>query len=63
MTIRDIFMDYTKDGEKPKTGIQEIFLIEPDKYEEITKMMPNLTRENVRQYASHSFSIKGYKSL
>lgn len=63
VTVREVFMNYTKDGVKPNPGIQEIFLIESDKYEEIKKIMPKPTRENVRSYASHSFSTKGYKQF
>ena len=58
MLLRDVMLRLTKDGVRPNTGIQEIFLVE-DMSQVQTGIM---FREQVRQAASHSFTVKGYQN-
>lgn len=63
MVLRDVFMRFTKDGVRPNLGIQEIFLLDFDSAEKLTEKGNLFKRDNVRQLASHSFTVKGYKKL
>lgn len=60
MMLRDVFMRFTKDGVRPNLGIQEIFLLNLDNYEKLLDKGNIFKREEVRQLASHSFTVKGY---
>lgn len=63
MMLRDVFMRFTKDGIRPKLGIQEIFLLNFDNYEKLLDKGNVFRRNEVRDLASHSFTVKGYKRL
>lgn len=61
VTLREVFFKYTKDGVKPLLGIQEIFLLDEDSYNELIKNNV-FRRAEVAQIAQHSFTVKGYRN-
>lgn len=65
MTLRDVFMDLTKDGSTPIRGIQDILLIESSAYDKM--MSQNNTgvfkRDDFASIASHRFTVRGYQKL
>ncbi len=66
LQTRDAFMRWTKDGTRPLLGIQEVFLLTPEKYKEFSASTESTayTRCWVRQFASYSITCKyGFKKL
>lgn len=61
VSIREVFFKYTKDGVKPLLGIQEIFLLDEDAYNELIKNNV-FRRAEVAKIAKHSFTVKGYRN-